>query len=140
MRGKPRFVVMAFHYGSDRLHPQVYAAIAALTLWLVVSAWLFFASGAYTSLALAIVTGLLSIAVALPFVMSRVGYGLEDAEHRHDQPRRFREWASGDFDAWQTHLAGREAALQALLPIAAVAFGMTLFGLAFFMATPAGGG
>ena len=123
----------------DRLHPRVYTAIVALTVWLILSAWLFFATGTYTSLALTVVTGLLGVAIGLPLIMSRVGYGLEDAEHSHQRPRQYRDWAAGEFDAWQTHLGAREATLQVLLPIAAVAFGMTLIGLAFFFATPAGG-
>jgi hypothetical protein len=122
----------------DRLHPRVYIIIAALTAWLVLSAWLFFATSSYTSLVLAVVTGLLAVALGLPLVMSRVGHGLEDAEHSHQQPLQYRDWASGEFDAWQTHLRASEATLQVLLPIAAVAFGMTLIGLAFFFATPAG--
>ncbi len=35
------------------------------------------------------------------------------------------------------HLSGREAAMQILLPIAAVAIGMTIFGLVFYFDVPA---
>jgi hypothetical protein len=40
------------------------------------------------------------------------------------------------FATWTGGIPGREAAIQILLPIAAVAFGMTLFGLAFLFAVP----
>jgi len=37
---------------------------------------------------------------------------------------------------WTGGVSGREAAVQILLPIAAVAIGMTIFGLAFLYAVP----
>jgi hypothetical protein len=125
---------------SDRLHPRIYWLVAELALWMIVSAWAFFFTGAYTSVTLAVVTGFIAVAVGLPLILSRVGYGIEDAEHPHDRPPRYHDWASGEFDAWQCELHAREATLQVLLPIAAAAFGMTLIGLAFYLATPPGAG
>jgi hypothetical protein len=37
---------------------------------------------------------------------------------------------------WTGRVSGREAAMQILLPIAAVAFGMTIFGLVFLFTVP----
>jgi hypothetical protein len=122
-----------FH--SDRLHPAVYCAIVGLAVWLVVAVWVFFSgSGSYTSLALAVVTGFIVVAVGLPLILSRVGRG---GTQRHPVP--YRDWAHGEFEVWDAHLGGRDAALQVLLPIAAAAVGMTLIGLAFYFATPPGG-
>jgi uncharacterized membrane protein HdeD (DUF308 family) len=116
---------------SDRLHPRVWATIVGLTLWLVVSAWLFFSTGAYASVVLAVVTGFFIMAVGLTLILSRVG---RSGQRHH--AARFHDWELGEFDTWQSHLGGREAALQVLLPIAAAALGMTLIGLAFTFATP----
>jgi hypothetical protein len=45
-------------------------------------------------------------------------------------PRQsFRGWASCEFDTWQYRLTCRNAAVEVLLPIAAIAFGMTAFGV-----------
>jgi hypothetical protein len=45
----------------------------------------------------------------------------------------FRDWASEDFATWTGGLNGREAAMQILLPIAAVSIGMTVFGLVYVL-------
>ena len=113
----------------DRLHPRVWATIVGLTLWLVISAWLFFSTGAYATVVLSVVTGFLIMAVGLPLILSRVG---RSGTQQH--AARFHDWELGEFETWQSHLEGREAAVQVLLPIAAAALGMTLIGLAFTFA------
>ena len=71
-------------------------------------------------------SGFLSIFVALPFVLSRVSR--DDADD--GSPRRsFRGWASCELDTWQYRLKCRNAAVEVLLPISAIAFGMTAFGV-----------
>jgi len=121
---------------SDRLHPLVYAAIAGLALWLVVSVWGFAGAG-YTDYLLAVVSGFIFIAVAIPFMLwLNWRRGNEEARAHGGT---FREWASGDFDTWQCRVKGSNAALEILLPIAAVAFGMTAFALVFLFTTPGGG-
>ena len=115
---------------TDVLHPRVYQLAVALTLWLVLSVWFLFANGAYTSLVLAVVTGFMLVAVGLPFILSRVGDGLDREAHRTS----LRDWSHAEFDAWGTQLRGAEAATQVLLPIAAVSIGMTLIGLMFALA------
>jgi hypothetical protein len=120
---------------SDTLHPRVYQAVAALALWLVLSIWLFFSAGSYTSLTLTVVSGFILVAVGLPLILSRVGQGLE-----HDErAMSFHDWIHGDFSAWEMKIGGAEAATQVLLPIAAVSIGMTLIGLVFYLAVPAAG-
>jgi hypothetical protein len=48
-----------------------------------------------------------------------------DAKERRRED--FDEWASGDFVTWQSRLRGWEAAVQIVLPLAAVALGMAAF-------------
>lgn len=116
---------------TDILHPRIYQIAAALALWLVLSVWFLFADGSYTSLILVVVSGFMLVAVGLPFILSRVGDGLE----RDEQPASLRDWSHAEFNAWGAKLTGGEAATQVLLPIAAVSIGMTLIGLAFAVAS-----
>jgi energy-coupling factor transporter transmembrane protein EcfT len=107
------------------LHPYVYGAIAALVLWFVLSAWIAFASDGYTNWLLFVVSGFLMIFVAIPFVLSQVS---RDDAGDGGEKRSFGNWASGEFDTWQYRLRCGNAAVEVLLPIAAIAFGMTAFG------------
>jgi len=115
---------------SNGLHPYVYGAIAALVAWFILSIWSSFASDGYTDWLLTVVSGFLFIFVALPFVLSRVTR--DDAEDG-GQPRSFRRWASGEFETWQYRLTCGNAAVEILLPIVAIAFGMTAFGIVLLL-------
>ncbi len=123
------------------LHPRVYVLIVALAAWLVLSVWSFAGAGV-TDYLLVIVSGFLFIVVALTLILSRVGrrHGATDggAAKSDGQPVSFRDWAAWDFDTWQGRLSGAQAAAQILLPIAAVAFGMTAFGIVFHIAVRGG--
>jgi hypothetical protein len=123
------------HRIARRLHPRVYALMIGLALWLVLSVWLFAGSGIADYL-LVIVSGFIVIAVALPLILSRVTR-IDDAAD-DDEPQSFRDWSAADFDTWQGRLSGAQAATQILLPIAAVAIGMTVFGIALHVAEHAG--
>jgi hypothetical protein len=117
--------------GSDRLHPFVYAAIVGLAAWLVLSL-VEFTGDRYVDYLLAVVGGFFIVAAAIPIVLWRMAC-------HHDHTSRqgcgsLHEWQTGKFDIWQGRLKGREAAVQILLPIAAVAFGMTAFGLVLILA------
>jgi len=111
---------------ARRLHPTVYKAIVALALVLVASIWSF-GQSPDTDYLLAVVSMFIGISVALPFIASRVW------RHRHprneNETKPFEEWAEGEFSVWQGKLPARAAAAQVLLPIAAVAFGMTVFAM-----------
>ena len=120
---------------ARRLHPRVYALMIGFALWLVLSVWLFAGNGVADYL-LAIVSGFIVIAVALPLILSRVTR-IDDATV-DDKPQSFRDWSAADFDTWQGRLSGAQAATQILLPIAAVAIGMTVFGIALHVAEHAG--
>jgi hypothetical protein len=123
------------HKVTRLLHPRVYGLLIGLALWLVLSVWLF-AGGGIADYLLAIVSGFIVVAVALPLILSRVQR--VDGASGNNEPRSFRDWAVMDFDTWQGRLSGAQAAAQILLPIAAVAFGMTIFGIAFHFAEHAG--
>jgi hypothetical protein len=115
------------------LHPRVYSIAIALSAWLVLSVWLFAGSG-ITDYLLVIVSGFIFIAVMLPLILSRVARTDDDDAETAAKRPSFREWTKSEFGISQGRLSGREAALQILLPIAAVAFGMTAFGLALHFA------
>jgi len=118
---------------SDHLHPLVYIAMAGLALWFAVSAW-GFATDGYADYLLAVVSGFIFIAVALPYVLSRVWRKSRRRDAAGQDGKLFGEWASGQFATWQDRVRGTNAAVEVLLPIAAAAFGMTAFGIMLHIA------
>jgi hypothetical protein len=117
---------------SDHLHPIVYLAITGLALWLVLSVWVLFDSAPYAGLIDTVVTGFLLIAVAIPLVLWRVWRRHGAVEDIYHAPR-LRDWAAGEFDTSTGKLRAWDAGMQILLPIAAVAFGMTAFGIVLYL-------
>jgi hypothetical protein len=115
---------------TGHLHPVVYLAMVGLALWLIVSVWGFAADG-QTDYLLVVVSGFFIIAVVLPSLLWLVWRKNQTAESVREGEAHgsFRTWAAGDFDTWQGRLKGREAAIQILLPIAVVSFGMTAFAI-----------
>jgi hypothetical protein len=113
---------------TGTLHPRVYLAVIALAVWFVLSAWTF-GQNSQTAYLLVVVTGLVSVAVAIPCVLWRMAYrsGADSADNGNTQP--FRDWAARDFETWQDRVRGWDAAVEVLTPIAAVAFGMTGFAI-----------
>ena len=115
--------------GSDQLHPFVYLAIIGLALWFVLSVW-GFASDGYTDYLLVVVSGFVVIAVAIPLVLSRIDR--KRPNKLEEKTKSLSDWAAGEFDTWQDRVKGTNAAIEILLPIAAVAFGMTAFGIVLY--------
>ncbi len=115
------------------LHPLVYWTIIGLCLWLIVSFWGFLGHG-YTGLVLTVASLFVSIAVAIPVLLWRISRWAGNRRARPAQRPRFAEWLAGDFEAWPGRQRGRDAAVEVLLPIAAVAFGMSAFALALHVA------
>jgi hypothetical protein len=115
---------------TGHLHPVVYLCMVGLALWLIVSVWGFAADG-QTDYLLVVVSGFFVIAVVLPSLLWLVWRKNQTAEavREGEAHESFRAWAAGDFDTWQGRLKGREAAIQILLPIAVVSFGMTAFAI-----------
>ena len=115
---------------SNELHPQVYFMMIGLAFWLVLSVWAF-AANAYTDYLLAVVSGFIAVALAIPAALWHTWRKQQDGEGGHPSGTSLRDWAARDFQTWQYRASGASTAVEVLLPIAAVAFGMTAFGIAF---------
>jgi hypothetical protein len=61
------------------------------------------------------------------------------AEETREPKESFDAWASQSFATRTGALSGREAAMQILLPIAAVSIGMFIFGLVYYFDIPHAG-
>ena len=110
---------------TDHLHPGLYLAISGLALWYIFSAWSF-GGGGYTNYLLTVTSGLILMTIAIPVALWRIW---RNHPHREEAKQPFREWAASEFHIWQDHLTGKNAAVEILLPVAAVAFGLSLFGV-----------
>jgi len=128
---------MAFHDDhhpvSDGLHPVIYVGLAVASLWLVVSAWVFFGSeGAYAGYSVAVATGFFVMAAAIPFLIWRVWtHNAPDGAPDRQPHMRFSDWWHGEVETWQGRVEGWDAAVEVLLPLGVAAIGMTLIGLVF---------
>jgi hypothetical protein len=112
---------------TDRLHPGLYVALVALGLWFVLSAWAFGGDG-YTDYLLVVASGLVFIAIAIPLTLWRIWRHHSQTEE--PPSGSLREWAStSEFRTWQDRVKAKNAAIEILLPIAAVAFGMSIFAI-----------
>jgi hypothetical protein len=121
---------------NDELHPLIYCAIIGLTIWFVLSVWVLFSRGAYEGVTLSVITLFFVILTGIPVLLWLTWRRNSDPDEQHNYVAPFGEWISQRFVTWTGGISGREAAIQILLPIAAVAFGMTIFGLAFLFAVP----
>jgi hypothetical protein len=113
---------------TDKLPLAVYAILVCFVAWMAIAAWGFAGPG-YADLSLAVVSGLLSVAVAIPYVIWRVWRA--NAGERLDDRMSFSEWRSSQFETWQDRQKGATAATEIILPIAAAAVGMTAFAIIF---------
>ncbi len=117
----------------DQIHPNIYRAAVGLVAWFAVAAWILFDRQSDIGLLLGMVSVLLLVAVLLPWSLSLVW-------KRHAKPDRpspdktsFHEWRTADFAVWGSKLHGTQAAIDMLLPLAAVAFGLTAIGVVFLI-------
>jgi hypothetical protein len=115
---------------SGSLHPLVNIAIIGLVLMFVAAVWMFFDSGPYEAWLDVVVTGLFVIAIAVPALLWLTWRRNAD-DARDDSHLSFRDCAVGDFDTLTGRVKGANATAEVLLPIAAVAVGMTVLGLVF---------
>lgn len=118
----------------DDPHPLVYGGIAGLLLWFALSAWAFFSDAGYDAFALVVVSGLLLIAVVLPYLLWRTGRKSSDWAPAGDERSSLRGWLSGDFRFGTGQRSALIATIEILLPIMAVAFGITALGIIFLLA------
>jgi hypothetical protein len=116
----------------NHLHPKIYGAAAGLIAWFTLMAWVLFDYNGGASESLMIVTVLFVVAIALPAVLSLVGQKDNGMPHEgRSQPPTLHDWRDGDFEVWGAKLHGRDAAIDVLLPLMAVSFGLTAIGIVF---------
>jgi hypothetical protein len=108
-------------------HPMVYKIVAGLAIWFVLGAWIF-AGGGATDLALTVVSLFVLVSLGIPMLLAltqrrrgRDEYG----EHRGS----FGDWASREVHIQTGPVKGIFATVETMIPIAAVAVSMTLFGI-----------
>jgi hypothetical protein len=128
------------HKVSDRLHPLVQKAAARLLIWFVVAAWLLFGSTGYIDLALAMVSMMVFLAIAIPWAIWRAGVAAQRQERAstadsvgaaETPSETFANWLQGHFVTWTGEQRSSTAIVEILLPLAAVAFGLTAIGIVF---------
>jgi hypothetical protein len=105
--------------------------LIAFSAWFALAVWIFAGRGV-TDYLLFIVSGFIFVVVTLQLILSRVGRTAR-AGKLNDNWASFRAWAKSDFETWEDRLSGAQAAVHILLPIAAAAFGMTAFGIIFYI-------
>jgi len=115
----------------DELHPRIYGAAVGLVAWFALMAWALFDRSSDIDLSLMFVTVLFIVAVLLPWTLSLVWKKFQMPYERHPQPTSFHEWRAGDFAVWGARLHGADAAIDVLLPLVAVSFGLTAIGIVF---------
>jgi hypothetical protein len=114
----------------DSLHPATNKAIVGLALWFTLSAWILFSGFGSTSLMFTIVSLFFLITILISIALWLVWRRHHQVSSSAQNPVvSFTDWVSGTFDTWQGRPKGVEAAVQVLLPIAAVAFGLTAIGI-----------
>jgi hypothetical protein len=114
---------------SKHLHPLVYEGVIGLALWYVLSVWLGFAGGSYTDYLLTVVTFFVFGALALALITWRVWRHSRRPGDVREDTKTFNDWALGEVDIGEGRVSGTTALVEILLPIAAVAFGMTAFAI-----------
>ena len=113
----------------DQLHPNIYGAATGLVVWFAVAAY----RQSDIELPLAMVSVLLLIALLVPWALSRVWKKYQRPHQVHPHKMAFRDWKEADFAVWGSKLHGKHAAIDMLLPLAAVAFGLTALGIVFLI-------
>lgn len=117
----------------DEFHPNVYRAAVGLVALFVLAAWILFDRKSDVGLPLAMVSVLLLIAVLLPSALFLVWKKHPMPHQRHLEMISFHDWRSGDFAVWGSKIRSMHAAIDILLPLAAVAFGLVAIGIVFLI-------
>jgi hypothetical protein len=122
---------------TDWPHPLIFRAAIGFTVWLLVATWAAFAHKGYMGLVLMVVSAFLCVAVGMPYILWQISR--KDPRRMppgpvDDRAQSFRSWASSEFRSEQGGIRGLHAAIEILLPLAAAAFAMTLFGIAAYFA------
>ena len=112
---------------------MVILAIVGLALWFVFSVWLGFGRTEYTDYLHTVVSLIIFGALALPLIALSVWrHNRKPGAVRQGQ-EGFHDWVMGDLDTQPGRVSARTATIEILLPLAAVAFGMTAFAIVALM-------
>jgi hypothetical protein len=122
----------------DALHPLLYKAMIGLTIWLVLSIWVLFGGAGYAGLTFAMITLFFMVIIGIPLSLWLSWRHNADPNDTRAPGEAFRGWTADEFATWTGRVSGLEAAMQILLPLAAVSIGMTVFGLVYFFDVPHG--
>ena len=122
---------------SDQPHSVVRMAVVGLLIWFVAAAWLLFGESGYINLAFAVISVLVFMVIAIPAALwraklrsSKAGSDVSNGSRAAgEQPLGL--WLQGEFTTGSGREKSSAAALEILLPIAAVAFGITALGIVF---------
>jgi hypothetical protein len=117
----------------DQFHPRVYGTAVGLVVWFALAAWILFDRQSDISLPLGMVSVLLLVAVLLPWSLSLVWKRHRLPPERHVDKMSFNDWKTGDFVVWGSRIHSLDAAIDMLLPLAAVALGLTGIGIVFLV-------
>ena len=121
----------------ERIHPWIYAIAVGLVAWFALSAWVLFDHGfgqhSEGSLSLTMVSVLFLVAVLLPWTLLRVWTRHRIREEGQPSDVALRDWGLRDFSVWGAKIKGSHAAIDILLPLAAVTFGLTAIGIVFLI-------
>jgi hypothetical protein len=118
----------AIHSG---FHPLIYKAAIALVALFVIAAWVAFDRQSDIELPLAMLSVLLFVAVFLPYLLWRVWRTGQARPPTLKGNRGFWKWAEGSMEVGQGKLKSKDAAIDMLLPLASVAFGLVALGIVF---------
>jgi hypothetical protein len=122
----------------DQFHPLIYRVAGGLAVWFALSAWILFDHHGYIELLLTFISILLLMALGIPWILWRQWwkYGRSD-DDKGREVVSLRDWGNGDMDVWGARLHSADAAINMLLPLAAVAFGLTAIGIVLLFVEPA---
>lgn len=121
----------------DQFHPLIYRVAGGLAVWFAVSAWILFDHRGYIGLALTFISVLLLMALGIPLILWRQWWKYGRSKDDRRDAVSLRDWGSGDMDVWGARLHSADAAINMLLPLAAVAFGLTAIGIVLLFVEPA---
>jgi hypothetical protein len=116
---------------TDLLHSLVYRAMTVLAAVFVLAAWGFSVDRGYIRFALAVVTGLVVVAVTIASVLARIWRhnGVRTKGEPPKTPGSFGDWLRGEFGTYTGRERASIAAVEILLPIVAAVIGMAAFAI-----------
>ncbi|MDH2341206.1 hypothetical protein QCM77_04780 [Bradyrhizobium sp. SSUT18] len=112
-------------------HPLVYKAAIGFVALFVAAAWVAFDRQSDIELPLAMLSVLLFVAVLLPYLLWRIWRTGQTRPPTLKTNKGFRKWMKGSTQVWQSRLKNSDAAIDMLLPLAAVALGLVALGIVF---------